>query len=32
MWELTQRFWEIAEIFRKWLRYKRHGKSILGTA
>ena len=32
MWELTQRFWEIAEIFGKWLRYMRHGESILGTA
>ena len=25
MWELTQRFWEMARIFGKWLRYMRHG-------
>ena len=25
MWELTQRFWEMAKIFGKWLRYMRHG-------
>ena len=24
MWELTQRFWERAKIFGKWLRYMRH--------
>ena len=32
MWELTQRFWEMARIFGKWLRYMRHGKSVFGTA
>ena len=26
MWELTQRFWEMAKIFGKWLRYMRQGK------
>ena len=30
MWELTQRFWEMAKIFGKWLRYMRHGQSISG--
>ena len=25
MWELTQRFWEMAKIFGKWLRCMRHG-------
>ena len=25
VWELTQRVWEMAEIFGKWLRYMRHG-------
>ena len=25
MWELTQRFWEMAKIFGKWLRYMMHG-------
>ena len=28
MWELTQRFWEMAKIFVKWLKYMRHGLSI----
>ena len=32
MWELTQRFWEMAKIFVKWLKYMRHGLSISGTA
>ena len=25
MWKLTERFWEMAKIFGKWLRYMRHG-------
>ena len=25
MWELTERFWEMAKIFGKWLRYMRQG-------
>ena len=28
MWELTQRFWEMAKIFVKWLEYMVHGSSI----
>ena len=32
MQELAQRFWEMAKIFGKQLRYMRHGLSILGTA
>ena len=32
MWELTQRFWEMAKIFGKWLRYMRQGYGILGAA
>ena len=28
MWELTQRFWEMAKRLVKWLRYMRHGLSI----
>ena len=26
MWELTQRFWEMAKIFGKWLRYMSRAK------
>ena len=29
MWELTQRYWEMAKIFMKWPRYMGHGLSIL---
>ena len=32
MWELTYRFWEMAKIFGKWLKYLGHGLSIWGTA
>ena len=28
MWELTLRFYEMAKIFVKWLRYMGHGLSI----
>ena len=28
MWELTQRFWEMAKILLKWLKYMGHGLSI----
>ena len=28
MWELTQRFWELAKIFVKWLKYMGHGLCI----
>ena len=28
MWELTQRFWEMAKIFGEWLRYMWHGLCI----
>ena len=31
MWELTQRFWEMAKIFENWLKYMGHGLSISGT-
>ena len=27
MWELTQRFWEMAKIFMKWLKYMGHSLS-----
>ena len=27
IWELTQRFWEMAKIFVKWLKYMWHGLS-----
>ena len=28
MWDLTQRIWEMAKIFGKWLRYMRHGLNM----
>ena len=28
MWELTERFWEMAKRFVKWRRYMGHGLSI----
>ena len=28
MWELTQRFWEMAKILVKWLQYMGHGLTI----
>ena len=31
MWELTQRFWEMAKIFGKWLKYMGRGLNIWGT-
>ena len=31
MWELTQRFLEMAKIFGKWLKYIWHGLNIWGT-
>ena len=31
MWELTQRFWEMAKIFGKWLKYMGLGLNIWGT-
>ena len=31
MWELTQRCWEISQIFGKWLKYMEHGLNIWVT-
>ena len=28
MWQLTQRFWEVAKIFGEWLRYVAYGLGI----